>query len=56
MNMIRPTPTSNADLPFKAEGFETLPAGLDYAAQGETGFNFFSARGDLVTAPVRRHG
>lgn len=49
MTMILPTPTSNAALPFKAEGFETLPAGLDYAAQGETGFNFFSARGALVS-------
>ena len=27
-----------------------MSAGLDYAAQGVTGFNFFSSRGDLETA------
>lgn len=50
MTMTRPTPTANARLPFKADGFDTLPAGLDYAAQGETGFNFFSPRGELIEA------
>ncbi|MEK0082360.1 fatty acyl-AMP ligase [Benzoatithermus flavus] len=45
---MKPTPTTNPLLPFRAEGFDTLAAGLDYAAQGETGFNFFSARGELV--------
>lgn len=48
--MNRLTPTTNADLPFRAEGFHTLPEGLDYAARGETGFNFFTARGELATA------
>jgi fatty-acyl-CoA synthase len=47
MTTIKPTPTTNPLLPFRAEGFDTLAAGLDYAAQGETGFNFFSARGEL---------
>lgn len=47
MTTIKPTPTTNSSLPFRAEGFDTLAAGLDYAAQGETGFNFFSARGEL---------
>ena len=50
MTMIRPTPTVSADLPFRADGFATLPAGLDYAARGATGFNFFSARGELRVA------
>jgi len=50
MTMIRPTPTVSPDLPFRAEGFGTLPEGLDYAARGETGFNFFSSRGELVAA------
>jgi fatty-acyl-CoA synthase len=55
MTTIKPTPTNNPSLPFRAEGFDTLAAGLDYAAQGETGFNFFSARGDLVEVlPYRR--
>jgi fatty-acyl-CoA synthase len=48
MEMITPTPTSNPELPFRLEGFATLPAGLDYAAKGVTGLNFFSSRGDLV--------
>jgi fatty-acyl-CoA synthase len=48
MEMITPTPTSNPALPFRVEGFATLPAGLDYAAKGVTGLNFFSSRGDLV--------
>jgi fatty-acyl-CoA synthase len=42
------TPTTNAALPFRLSGFETLTQGLDYAAQGETGCNFFSARGELA--------
>jgi hypothetical protein len=42
------TPTTNATLPFRASGFRTLTQGLDYAAQGETGCNFFSVRGELA--------
>ena len=44
---MTPTPTTNATLPFRLSGFETIAQGLDYAAQGETGCNFFSARGQL---------
>ena len=44
---MTPTPTTNARLPFRLSGFATLAAGLDYAARGETGCNFFSARGEL---------
>lgn len=52
--MLQATPTANQTLPFKSEGFATLTQGLDYAATGETGFNFFSARGDLeVALPYR---
>jgi fatty-acyl-CoA synthase len=36
---------TNSGLPFKGGEFETLPDGLDYAARGETGYNFFSGRG-----------
>jgi fatty-acyl-CoA synthase len=43
-----PTPTTNAVLPFRVHGFDNLAAGLDYAAEGETGCNFFSARGQLA--------
>lgn len=47
-----PTPTINRELPFKTSGFVTLVEGLDYAAQGETGVNFYSSRGDLdLTLP-----
>jgi fatty-acyl-CoA synthase len=45
--MMTPTPTTNATLPFRVRGFTTLSEGLDYAAQGRTGCNFFTARGEL---------
>jgi len=45
--MREPTPSRNERLPFRVEGFATLPEGLDYAARGETGFNFHGGRGAL---------
>ena len=42
------TPSTNLKLPFRVKGFDTLVAGLDYAASGDTGCNFFSARGELA--------
>lgn len=42
-----PTPTHNA-LPYRRGGFGSLAEALDYAAQGETGANFFDARGRLT--------
>jgi len=42
-----PTPSVNAALPLKLELFETLTDALDYAAQGETGCNFFNLRGEV---------
>jgi fatty-acyl-CoA synthase len=42
------TATTNANLPHRLADFETLTEGLDYAARGETGSNFFSSRGQLV--------
>jgi fatty-acyl-CoA synthase len=44
---MSPTPSTNSTLPYRTGGFESLAAGLDYAAQGQTGCNFFSARGEL---------
>ena len=41
------TPTSNRSLAQKLGGFATLIEGLDYAAKGVTGFNFYSPRGAL---------
>ncbi len=45
--MQHPTPTSNTSLPFQLGSFETLIEGLDYAAEGETGYNYYTIRGEL---------
>jgi fatty-acyl-CoA synthase len=44
---LTPTPTSSANLALRRAEFETLWEGLDYAARGDAGFNFFTARGEL---------
>lgn len=44
-NMI-PTRT-NAELPVKIEPYRNLVDALEYAARGETGFNFYDGRGHL---------
>lgn len=46
--MPNPTPTTNEKLPFKICGFGTLVEGLEYAARGETGMNFYSVRGEVT--------
>jgi fatty-acyl-CoA synthase len=43
------TPT-NHSLAFRAADFPTLTAALDYAAQGETGANFYTGRGAIYSA------
>lgn len=43
------TPTLHT-LPFRAADFATLAEALDYAAQGETGANFYTGRGQLYAA------
>jgi fatty-acyl-CoA synthase len=49
------TPRSNAALPQRLGDFSTLWEALDYAALGETGFNFYSSRGVLTNVlPYRR--
>ena len=40
------TATTN-NLPLRAGNFSTLPEALDYAAQGQTGYNFYDGRGKL---------
>jgi fatty-acyl-CoA synthase len=40
------TPTYN-NIPLRAGNFSTLPEALDYAAQGQTGYNFYDGRGKL---------
>jgi len=47
---MSPTPSTNSALSHRTGGFESLAAGLDYAALGQTGANFFSARGELELA------
>lgn len=46
---LNSTPT-NHSLPFRAADFATLTEALDYAAQGETGVNFYTGRGAIYTA------
>ncbi len=46
--MIHPTPTTNARLPLSVGSYESVAEALDYAAQGETGYNFYSLRGELA--------
>jgi len=46
---LKPTATSDA-LPQRRSNFATLGDALDYAAQGQKGFNFHDARADLVRA------
>ena len=44
---MSPTPSINSTLAYRTGGFQSLAAALDYAATGQTGCNFFSARGEL---------
>jgi len=43
---LQPTPV-NSFLAMKSDGFSSLVDALDYAAQGESGFNFYDQRGEL---------
>ena len=43
---MKPTPTENK-LTMQTGGFTTLAEALEYAARGDTGFNFYSAKGQL---------
>jgi fatty-acyl-CoA synthase len=47
LGVLARTPRLNRDLPQRLANFSTLAEGLDYAAQGVTGFNFYSGRGVL---------
>jgi fatty-acyl-CoA synthase len=50
-----PTPSHNVSLPFRRGGFASLSEALNYAARGETGLNFFDARGQLLCSlPYRQ--
>jgi len=41
------TPTTSPGLPLRRGDFDTLWEALDYAAKGDCGYNFFSAKGEL---------
>src|SRR5882724_1728721 len=45
---MQPTPTTNDRLTLRRGDFTALPEALDHAAGGRTGFNFYSARGELT--------
>ena len=49
MDRWDPTPTCD-DLPRRKGDFSTLVEALEYAAQGQRGINFYSARGELTEA------
>ncbi len=46
--MQAPTPTPSGLSLYRLADFATLPDALDYAAQGATGINFYSGKGELV--------
>ncbi len=48
--MQAPTPTLSGLTPYRLADFATLPAALDYAAQGACGLNFYSGKGELLEA------
>ncbi len=51
---LRPTPSDSPGFRRRLADFETLADSLDYAAQSETGMNFYSARGALeIVLPYR---
>lgn len=52
--MANVTASINRNLLFDVANFETVTEGLDYAARGETGINFFSGRGELQEALTYR--
>src|SRR3954463_1243066 len=45
-----PLPTANPKLALRRAAFRSVPEMLDYAAQGDTGVAFHSARGELLSA------
>ncbi len=50
---MKRTPTQHR-LPMRHADFATLGEALDYAAQGETGFNFYDGHGELAAAVTYR--
>lgn len=47
---MSPLPTANPKLALRRAAFRSVPEMLDYAARGDTGVAFHSARGELLSA------
>ncbi len=47
--LLTPTPTDSGKSPLKLELFDTLTAALEYAAEGDAGYNFYNLRGGLAS-------
>lgn len=47
---MSPLPTRNSQLALRRAAFRSVPEMLDYAAGGETGITFYSARGEQLSA------
>ncbi len=45
---LQATPTTSPGLATRRSDFETICEALDYAAAGQAGFNFFTAKGELA--------
>jgi fatty-acyl-CoA synthase len=45
---VQATPTTSPGLATRRSDFGTICEALDYAARGETGFNFFTGKGELA--------
>jgi fatty-acyl-CoA synthase len=50
---VTATPTRHL-LPFRSADFATLTEALDYAAQGDTGSNFYTGRGEIYASVTYR--
>ncbi|MCW5732792.1 MAG: fatty acyl-AMP ligase [Enhydrobacter sp.] len=46
---MSPLPSRNRQLALRRAGFRSVPEMLDYAARGETGVTFYSARGEALS-------
>ncbi|HSH99919.1 MAG TPA: fatty acyl-AMP ligase [Reyranella sp.] len=47
---MNPLPTCNRQLAVRRAAFRSVPEMLDYAAEGETGVTFYSARGEQLSS------
>jgi len=53
IGLMEPTPV-NTSLTIKTDGFTSLVDALDYAARGDSGFNFYDHRGELESVLTYR--